>query len=157
MHHTALSEMQYNRCVQDLSSSSPRQVAPYIGSIIANGAMAVVAWQLPKWWPSLVLPSYQAAVWVVLVALVIQMAGNALFLFYDEKWFRSLVEVFIHAAGLASIVTLYVLMPFDFSAISAGTVVEMAFRVGLIVAAIVTTVMFFARAVQFVAWVLGAK
>jgi hypothetical protein len=88
--------------------------AGYVGSIVVNAIWYYVAHNLLRWGISFLTLSFASVLWAIDLSIGASVVANALFLAYDERWFRRLLQIFL--TGLAFIVTstLYGVFPFEF-------------------------------------------
>jgi hypothetical protein len=88
--------------------------AGYVGSIIVNALWYYVAHNLLRWGVPFLTPAFANVLWAIDLSVGAMILANALFLAFDERWFRRLLQVFL--TGLAFVVTstLYGVFPFEF-------------------------------------------
>ena len=121
----------------------------YILGVLVNAAMLYLANVWPGWQSAPLLTENTTRVlWLFNVSVVVGMAVNVLYLAYDPVWLTALGAVMTTGIGLAVLVRVWQVFPFDFGAsgIDWGLVVRIALVVavaGTAVAIVVQVVSFF--------------
>lgn len=115
----------------------------YIVVIIVNAIMWYVAHNVVRWdWP-FITGSFARVLPALRLSLAASTIGNALFLVFDARWFRAIVEVVMNALAIYATYTVFRVFPFDFAtpllywAVKIASVVAM---VGLAIATVVNLV-----------------
>lgn len=104
----------------------------YVASIMIGAALLFVLNGWPGWQALPFLTSDTTQVlWLVNLSLAAGLAANAIYLFYDPPWLRSLGDLVTTAIGLAAAVRVWQVFPFSFQGSAAGW--STALRVLLIV------------------------
>lgn len=87
----------------------------YIVSILINFALIYVANNLLVWNVPYLTNDFMKCLWAIDLSLAATIFTNFIFLFFDRKWFHSLMEAF---AGIFSLVSAYIfwqVFPLDLS------------------------------------------
>ena len=88
----------------------------YVVTIIVDAALLFVANNILAWgWIPWLTDGFTEVLPILNVSLIATMVVNAVYLFYDPRWFKSLCEIGLLAISIAVTVTLYRVFPFDFS------------------------------------------
>lgn len=61
---------------------------------------------------------------VLIVALILSIAANILFIIYDKYWLRETIQIILNIIGVAVVIALVSIFPFDFSVIPNSTAVD---------------------------------
>ena len=77
------------------------------------------------------------------------MVVNLSYVFFDDRWFKSITQIGLASASLAATVRLYQVFPFDFSAYDFGW--DTLARTVLIIAIVGIVISIFAEAVKLLA------
>jgi hypothetical protein len=104
------------------ATSSDSQWARKIGYLVAvlvNGAMLVVVNVRPGWRElSFLTESFVDILWLINLSMVAGAVVNAVYLWYDPAWFKSVCQVGVSAIGLTAAIRMLRVFPSDFSAYS---------------------------------------
>lgn len=113
---------------------SKRRPAAYVGAIVANIVMVWVVNAIPGWeWP-FVTTDFPAVLWAVNLSLGMQIAGNALLVFYHPRFLHHLVQAVLNAVSLLALIIVVTVYPFDFTTVigdGANTVARVLLYVAL--------------------------
>jgi hypothetical protein len=121
--------------------------AGYIGVVICNAILLVIAHSLLRWSVPFITPAWADVLWAIDLSLTAGIIANAIFVSYDEPWFRDLVQLALTALALVAWLTLAQVFPFDFG--DPGTN-DLARLVGLLVVAALAI----ALLVQTIVWLV---
>lgn len=123
----------------------------YAVSILVNGLMLWVVTNLLDWdiFPFLT-EEFSDVVPYIAFSLVASIVVNAMYLWFDPHWFKSLTQIGLFVIGLVVTVRIFSVFPFDFSAYDfpwAGTTrtVLILAMVGVCIGMIVEAVKLFGR------------
>lgn len=127
----------------------------YSIAVVVNFALAFVVnvwpgWQTVSW----LTPDATTVVGLVNVSLLVGIGVNLVCMVFDPPWFRSLGDLVTTAVGLAVVVRLYAVFPFDFSAYAFPW--DSVARAVLILAIIGSLIGVIVNVVQLVVRVVGA-
>ena len=91
---------------------------------------------------------------IPIVASIVAIAAYTLMIFYDRFWFRMIAEIVVLIFGVAVVVSLVSIFPFDFSVIPNDTAADVAptvltaFLLLMVVVYVVTAIVLFVRLVR---------
>jgi hypothetical protein len=118
--------------------------AGYLAAVVVNAVLLVIAHGLLRWSIPFLTPAWADVLWAIDLALVGAIVANAVFVTYEEPWFRDLAHIALTALSLVAWHTLVQVFPFEFGdagvnefARLTGLLVIMALAVALFVQAIV--------------------
>ena len=107
-----------------------------IWAIIWNLFFLWIINKVPEWNLDFINDRYDTILWILNLNIVIQIAGYAMILFLDHRWFWHLVRAILDAASLVTLLVLYFIYPFDFSVIDAWSwldvVIPIIFIIGMV-------------------------
>jgi hypothetical protein len=95
-----------------------KRTGDFVGATIASILVLVFVNTVLLWRNStqgVILASWADILWAVDVSLGAQIIGNFLLCFYRPEWFAALVRAIFAAAGLISIIVIFIVFPLDFS------------------------------------------
>lgn len=92
--------------------------AGYIGAIVVNFIVLYVMHHLLVWGVPFVTPAFADVLWAIDLSIQATIVANLLYLFYDERWFRGLLQIGLTVIALLVAAILYARFPFDFGAAS---------------------------------------
>ena len=112
----------------------------YIASIIFNLIWLWVINKVPDWNLRFINEHYTAVLWILNVNVLVQIGGNVLMFLVHIPAIRYLSRIFMEAAGFVTLISLYFIYPFDFSAVSGlvwlDVFLPIIFIIGMIVSAL---------------------
>jgi len=98
-------------------AGAPARKAGYLVAIVVNVVLLVVVDVRPGWRELAFLTGrFTDVLWWINVSLVASAAVNAVYLWFDPAWFRSLGQVGVSAIGLVVALRALQVFPFDFAA-----------------------------------------
>lgn len=103
---------------------------------------------------SVLTDAYFAWLPIPIVASIVAIAAYTAMIFYDRFWFRTIAQVVVHIFGIAVVVSLLSIFPFDFSVIPNPTAADVvpklvtAFLLLMAVVYVVTAMVLLARLVR---------
>ena len=150
---------------------SPPQSSSEIGShlaiifvTVANLIFIVFFHQYIAWYTiepgggvtrlSLLTEGYFTWLPIPIVASIVAIAAYTMMIFYDRFWFRMVAQIVVHIFGIAVVVSLVSIFPFDFSVIPNVIVGDVAptavtaFLLSMAVIYVVTAIVMFVRLVR---------
>ncbi len=120
-------------------AQSGRQVG-YVAAIIAN---LVVLWafhNLLRWGVPFLTKDWNAVLPFVDLSIWATMAANAMWLFYDGRWFRRLVQIGLNVLSFRVMWAMYRIFPFQFELYPMEQALKIAFLAAMLGLAIATAV-----------------
>ena len=91
---------------------------------------------------------------IPIAASVVAIAAYTVMIFYDRFWFRTIAQIVVHIFGIAVVVSLLSIFPFDFSVIPNAAAADVvptvvtAFLLLMAVVYVVTAIVLFVRLVR---------
>ena len=113
-----------------------RSVGSYIASVIGNAIVLFLVNKVPEWDLRFITDGYTAVLWAMNLSLIVQIAGNALLVFFHPRFLHYLGQTVFSAVSLLSIIILAAVFPFDFAYVAG--VLNTLVRIALIVGAVGT-------------------
>ncbi|HSR43928.1 MAG TPA: hypothetical protein VLT15_01695 [Acidimicrobiia bacterium] len=131
----------------------PTAVARRFGYLIAIAVNAVLLYAVNNLLGWDVVPfltdDLELAIPLINLSLIVTMVVNLSYVFFDDRWFKSITQIGLASASLAATVRLYQVFPFDFSAYDFGW--DTLARTVLIIAIVGIVISIFAEAVKLLA------
>jgi len=118
--------------------ASKRTAGSYIAAVVANAVILFLVNKAQDWNLRFLTDSYPAVLWALNVSLLVQIAGNALLLFFHPRFLHYLGQTIFNVVTLLATIILASVFPFDFSFL-AGVLNTIA-RIALIIAAVATAI-----------------
>lgn len=88
----------------------------YFVAAVINGAMLFVANNLLEWgWFSWLTAEFEEVLPLVSLSLTANIVVNAIYIAYDDQWFKSLTQIGVTGIGIAVAIRMWSVFPFDFS------------------------------------------
>lgn len=88
----------------------------HILSILTNAVMLWAAYQLLDWgWPNFLTSDFAQVLGILTLSFLVGMVASATFLFRDRGRFRALADLVTGSIGIAVLLRLWSVFPFDFS------------------------------------------
>ncbi len=112
----------------------------YSVAIAINLAMIYVFHHLLEWGVPFVTESFADVLWALDLSLGTQVAANALYLTYDQRWLRRLGAVVLDALSFFATYTLWRVFPLDFGSVAWNDLARYALVLVMVVTAIATIV-----------------
>jgi hypothetical protein len=84
----------------------------YIVTIIIMFIMIYVLRHLREWGLTFLTDEFEKCLFYIELAIYVTIGANILFIIYDNRWFRHLVQVLVNAANALSTIMIYVIFPF---------------------------------------------
>ena len=123
--------------------------AGYVVAVVVNAAILYAANVWPSWHAlPFLTEDMSAVIGLVNASILVNLAANVVYVLADPRWFKALGDLFTTSVGLAALLRMWQVFPFDFSGTSFdwALVVRIALAVGIggsiiaIVAALVSFV-----------------
>ncbi len=93
-----------------------RRRSGYVAAIVVQLVGLYLVRHLVEWEVPLLTPSFDRVVPYIELSILVSLAVNAAWLVLDPPWFRSLLQIGVNLAGLAPIVRMWQIFPFDLGA-----------------------------------------
>jgi hypothetical protein len=84
----------------------------YIFSIIFMIIAIYVLWHLREWGLTFLTDEFERAMYYIQLAIYASIGANFLWIFYDNKWFRHIIQAMVSVVNALSTIMLYVIFPF---------------------------------------------
>jgi hypothetical protein len=84
----------------------------YIFSIVFMIIAIYVLWHLREWGLTFLTEDFDRAMYYIQLAIYSSIGANILWIFYDNKWFRHLIQAMVSVVNALSTIMLYVIFPF---------------------------------------------
>jgi len=87
----------------------------YVVAILINGVLLYLINVWPTWevFPWLTRSTAEVIPWIN-ASIIVGMIANVLYLFYDRRWFKAIGDLVTTSVGLAAMLQLWEVFPFDF-------------------------------------------
>ena len=95
----------------------PGPVARRVGYIVAIIVLFVIIYilrHLREWGLTFLTEDFDKCLFYIELSIYITIAANILFVFYDNRWFKHLLQVVTGIASAVALIMVYVIYPFDF-------------------------------------------
>jgi len=86
----------------------------YLIAIIINLIIMQIINRLTNWGMPFLTPRFNAALWAINLSIGAHILVYAVWLVYDERWFRRLTQVGLNVLAFISVFVLYSIFPFEF-------------------------------------------
>ena len=93
-------------------SGAARRVG-YIVSIIVMIVILYVLRHLRQWGVTLLTEDFESALFYIELSIYVTIAANLLFIFYDHRWFKHLIQGTSNIFGALALIMIYVIFPFN--------------------------------------------
>jgi hypothetical protein len=102
-----------NRIHQGKPHSSSSRKVGYIFSIAFMFLFLYILRHLRQWGVNFLTDDFNKCLYYIELSIYISIAAQAIFIFYDNRWFRHILQAFANIAGAVAIIMLYVIYPFN--------------------------------------------
>jgi hypothetical protein len=85
----------------------------YLVTIAINIAMLYVANHLPDWPVPFLTDKYEAVLWAINLSIGANILANVVWLFYDTRPVKHLLQAIINVPGIVSVVVFYAIFPLN--------------------------------------------
>jgi hypothetical protein len=92
------------------------QTARRIGYIVSIVVMIVVIYvlrHLRQWGVTFLNEDFENALFYIELSIYVSIAANALFILYDHRWFKHLLQGIANIFSALALIMIYVIFPFD--------------------------------------------
>jgi len=86
----------------------------YIVAIIVLFVIIYILRHLREWGLTFLTEDFDKCLFYIELSIYITIAANILFVFYDNRWFKHLLQVVTGIASAVALIMVYVIYPFDF-------------------------------------------
>lgn len=100
------------------SGSSAGKRAGYIIAIVVMVVMIYVLRHLREWGLTFLTEEFSKCLFYIELSIYLSIAAQVLFIFYDNKWFKYLVNAITSVASAIALIMVYVIFPFDIEDVS---------------------------------------
>jgi len=84
----------------------------YIIAIIIMIVLIYVLRHLRAWGVNILNEDYESALFYIELSIYVSIVANALFIFYDNRWFKHLIHGITNIFSALAIIMIYVIFPF---------------------------------------------
>lgn len=105
----------------------------YIVSIVILVILLYVFEHLYEWGVPFLTGEYNDLLWYIRLSFYASIAMNVVFLMYDPKWLKHLLQAVANVFGALSVIMFYVVFPFDFSTDQVNKIVKIILLVIMII------------------------
>jgi hypothetical protein len=88
--------------------------AGYIAAIVVNAILLAVAHSLLGWHVPFITPGWADVLFAIDLSLGGTIVANALYVSYDERWFRDLIKIALTVLSFVACLVVVQVFPFDF-------------------------------------------
>jgi hypothetical protein len=120
----------------------------YVGAIVVNAILLAIAHNLLDWQVPFITPAWADVLWAIDLSLGASIIANAVFVGYDARWFRQLVQIGLTGVSLIAWLAVVEVFPFDFGASYYNDVAHL-------VGSVVVFALIIAIVVQVIAWIVS--
>ena len=124
--------------------------AGYIGAVVVNCVVLYVMHHLLAWGVPFVTPAFADVLWAIDLSIEATIVANLLYLFYDERWFRGLLQIGLSVIALLVTAILYARFPFDFGVASWNQLAQFGLLLVMFALVIATVVQIVVEAVELI-------
>lgn len=98
---------------QGKTHSSGARKTGYVFSIAFMLLFLYILRHLRQWGVNILTDDFSKCLYYIELSIYISIAAQVIFIFYDNRWFRHIVQGFTNIAGAVAIIMLYVIYPFN--------------------------------------------
>jgi hypothetical protein len=87
-----------------------------IGYIVAIAVMILLIYILRNarsWGLTFLTEDFGKCLFFIEISIYVSIAAKAIFIFYDNRWFKHLAQAITNIAGAVALIMIYVIFPFD--------------------------------------------
>ena len=95
-------------------ASGPARKIGYVFAIIFMIIFLYVVRHLQDWGVKFLTGDFDKCLFYIELSIYVSIAAQVLFIVYDNKWFKHLIQGISNVFGALSLIMLYVIYPFDF-------------------------------------------
>jgi hypothetical protein len=96
------------------AKSSGGKKVGYIVSIIVLIIVIYVLRHLREWGVTFLTEDFSKCLFYIEISIYASIGAQVLFLLYDNRWFKHLIQALTNIAGAVALIMIYVIFPFDF-------------------------------------------
>ncbi len=109
-----------NPAAENLNSHKEPRKAPvsaarkigYIVSIVVFILLLYIVRHLREWGLHFLTEDFNRCLFYIQLSLYVSIGAQVLFIFYDNRWFKHLIQVIVNIASALSLIMIYVIFPF---------------------------------------------
>jgi hypothetical protein len=94
------------------TQSKPVRIIGYGISIIVQIVILYVLRHLKEWGVNFLNEDYESALFYIELSIYVSIGVQIIWIFYDNKWFKHLLQGVSNAVGAVAIIMVYVIFPF---------------------------------------------
>lgn len=129
--------------------------AEYIATIIANFVFLYIVNNLSGW-VNWLEHGWFAVLWILNISLIASIIVNFAYLFYDRRWFKSLMQLALNVISLVFMYSFFVIFPIDLAQTSVSWL-EVLIRIATVVGIIAIIIGIVVEFVRFSFYVASRK
>jgi hypothetical protein len=95
------------------SNHSPARKVGYVVVIIIMFIFLYLVRHWENWHLNFLTSDFSRCLFYIELSIYVTIAANVLFIFYDNRWFKHLVQAVTSVAGALSLIMIYVIFPFS--------------------------------------------
>ena len=106
-----------HKSIRKTKSAKKPSPARRIGYIFAIAFMILFIWvlrHLREWGVNFLNDDFERALFYIELSIYASIIAQALFIFYDNRWFKHLAQAVTNVFGALSLIMIYVIFPFNF-------------------------------------------
>ncbi|MCK9400549.1 MAG: hypothetical protein M0Q51_11225 [Bacteroidales bacterium] len=126
------------------SHPSGARRAGYIVAIVVMIVLIYILRNLRSWGFTFLTEDFGKCLFYIEISIYVSIVAQALFIFYDNRWFKHLVQGIINIAGAVALIMIYVIFPFD---IEDGTWIKWI-KIGILVIFGITVITIFVELIK---------
>ena len=101
-----------NRSKWGSDSGTGRKIG-YIAAIVVMFVILYLLRHLRDWNVNFLNENYEKCLFYIELSIYATIGANVLFIFYDNRWFKHLLQAVTNVFGALSLIKIYVLFPFN--------------------------------------------
>jgi hypothetical protein len=125
--------------VEQKVENKRRRTGEYAGAVIAHAILFFVVNKIPDWNAAFLNSNYFTVLRVLNIAIIVQMVGNLMLIFYHPKFLHEFTQALFSVFGFIVLIFMLSFFPFDFEELGIGwleTVLRVLFIISLAATAI---------------------
>ena len=131
--------------------SSPARKIGYVFAILFMILFLWIVRHLQDWGITWLNEDFDKCLFYIELSLYASIAAQVLFIIYDNKWFKHLIQAATNVFGALSVIMLYVIYPFTFSDAHWSKWV----RIGLLIVFVITVITIIVELVKGVKYLIN--
>ena len=106
-------EITNNQRTQGKSHRSGARKIGYIAAIVVMIVLIYVLRHLREWGFDFLTDDFSKCLYYIELSIYVSIAAQVLFIFYDNRWFKHVIQGLSNIAGALALIMIYVIFPFD--------------------------------------------